>query len=63
MHTLKVYGVADIWLNLDLTLALDGSYRSTLCPGCFAYGEGALGPIAEETGWAPEPAWALWRRE
>jgi len=20
-------------------------------------------PIAEEAGWAPEPAWALWRRE
>jgi len=20
-------------------------------------------PIAEEAGWAPEPPWALWRRE
>lgn len=34
-----------------------------VCPGCFPSSEGVLGPIAEETGWAPEPAWALWRRE
>jgi hypothetical protein len=31
-------------------------------PAAFLPGKESPVPIAEEAGWAPEPAWALWRR-
>ena len=48
-----------IWLQLHLTLALDGGEWSTSHPNHFSNGKRSLLPIEWEAGWAPEPDWTF----
>jgi hypothetical protein len=61
---MKVYGEADVQINIFLISALVGGDRSAPRHGCFTPQRKSLRyPLDRRPGGAPESVWATWKRE
>jgi hypothetical protein len=62
-HCIKACVEVEVWLNAFLKLTLDKCVFVSTSQPLYYREKMTSDRIVYRTGWAPDPVWALWRRE